>query len=914
MLKRQMLRVPSVQVTETIQVKGEGNSVLQLTNLNISMDLPLQMLLVEWDVTDDSKANLSGTEVVFNIQVYRTEENNIVFSENYGTTLNKSDQPLKWSWYSEVRLECVIHGVRVRGRVTRSEHWSNWSPWGKVDGLNALSDSNSYIFPRSKIAEEGSSVTFCCIAKKNKHVTSYLFYKIINTPRQQRITFTEENVPRSHPDPILVACNFSDSMDNDLTYFYVTRQPDIPKDLSCETQDMVNLKCTWNPGQIETYNNLKNCRANFILSDRSSSKTYCNCSDMCQNSCSFEIGEQVLYNLSLTYKNCLGQKDTHLFFDVTNRVRPEVPSHLSSSKNATSIQLYWHINCIKAMPFLLCQIYISSPGVEDEQRNVTAHCITNPHISLDGLQPYTNYFLKVRCSAPNGSFWKWSKWNKWLIIQTNESAPSGQLDIWRDISLDSNKRHVTVFWKESPSFHANGKIKRYEIFLENLEEPVVSNQNNFMIETKNYTSILLDNHSYKISVSARNSVNTSSPSVIMLGSEENDEMSSSKETTDNNTANSIYISWKPQSKFDGYVVDWCNVPKSHPCDFQWMKFGRNDSSALISSEAFRPGVRYSFRVYGTQGDRSYLLEKKEKYLKELEPNQDLDLKISTVTSNSVSVTWKSSLQDSQPGFIRGYILYVKKESGNCTLGNIEPIFSDNSTVCRYNITDPEQSSFTVERLEPDTVYKLTVQAYSVTWPKKTGIYSQATTQSDIGKWFLQLLLPLTVVPLILLICMCFWKSDCVKNRLFPEIPRPDVTLMSKMSVGLLEISDSTPDKLIVMEKQQPGSLLKQPASGMVLIENGLYDPKFCPSPQVQQVTSKEPSSHLTSYQPLASFFISCSSETAHGNLNYISHEAATFSAAQQYVEWSTYKPQLSPGPQTKTPVFDENTHLTAAQR
>lgn len=45
-------------------------------------------------------------------------------------------------------------------------------------------------------------------------------------------------------------------------------QPDKPQNLSCETEDMINIRCTWNPGYVEKTDYFEEiCPMEFILSD-----------------------------------------------------------------------------------------------------------------------------------------------------------------------------------------------------------------------------------------------------------------------------------------------------------------------------------------------------------------------------------------------------------------------------------------------------------------------------------------------------------------------------------------------------------------------------------------------------------------------------------------------------------------------
>ncbi|XP_053143796.1 oncostatin-M-specific receptor subunit beta-like isoform X2 [Hemicordylus capensis] len=703
----------------------------------------------------------------------------------------------------------------TNGSFPLPEEWSDWSPWETVKGLYTVDDSKNYIFPKYKVVEEGSSdVSFCCIAKKNETVKKLLFG---NTPyntstRQRKVDFTVKNVPYSDiPHKYYVLCLFSNgnkgTNGNDGTNLYTATRPDKPRDFTCETEDMITLKCTWLPLQ-ENDKFPNNCQTHFVLSSVSDTITYCE-PDSKTSICQISIREQSMYNVRLTAKNCLGENHTDLAFDVSHRVHPAAPYQLSKGdRNATAIELYWHIKPKSHKLSLLCQIDVKYTGSDGEEKwaknySIVIHSDPYPHIIVGGLQANTKYSFKVRCRA-NKHFWKWSDWSESINIRTDESAPSGQLDIWRDISPGEDVRNVTVFWKASSDFHANGDIKAYYIFWEKLDKPTKFGHKDLIPALKS-TTISLDNEAYKISVSANNSVASSHPSVIIISATTDDgdmqKFDVNKEDTTNNTEKEIYISWRPQNDFDGYIVDWYNYPTPAPYNFQWKRFGRNDSSALITSHAFHPGERYTFRVYGLHSKRAVLLEKKVKYLKELEPTRNPNLTIAAVTSNSFTVTWTFyPFDESHPGFIRGYNIYVKPDHGNCMLKeSAEVRFQGDLVLCKYTVEDPKEKRFTIKHLEPSTTYQVTINAYSVNPENITDNFQKITTKADRSGRLL-FLLPPVIISLTLISCICFWKSDCVRKRYYPKVPHPSITAFLKECPGTIEIIHTTPDKLWLMGK------------------------------------------------------------------------------------------------------------------
>lgn len=71
------------------------------------------------------------------------------------------------------------------------------------------------------------------------------------------------------------------------------------------------------------------------------------------------------------------------------------------------------------------------------------------------------------------------------------------------------------FSQKTPSFQANGKIISYEVTWEKLEDGSKPESFSFS-SVYNSTRIFIDNHSYRISIMAKNNVNFSLPSVLII--------------------------------------------------------------------------------------------------------------------------------------------------------------------------------------------------------------------------------------------------------------------------------------------------------------------------------------------------------------------------------------------------------------
>ncbi|KAM6230092.1 oncostatin-M-specific receptor subunit beta isoform 1-T2 [Porphyrio hochstetteri] len=853
--------------------------VFPVTYLNISKDLALQQLLVEWDV--GKSAHDAELAMSFEIQVRRTDENTTVWTEFQNVTLDRSGKSLNWIWYSDLPLECLSHSVRIRSKAESSKVWSQWSLWETVRGLDTSNDSGPQIFPNEKIIEEGSDISLCCIGRKGEIIEDFFLAPDIDvfkhTSSQGQVSLlTVKNV--SHQVPHITAC-CKESCSEDQCYVHailsVGRAPDTPTDFSCQTQDMKIVTCTWSQGG-DTYLYGRHS-PKYTLSEEFSQKPVpctVSCAEQC--SCSWDIGRQRIFNITVTVENPLGKETAMDAFDVTHRIYPAAPFQLLEECTDTEITLHWkHQNKVIE---LFCQTEVLQPDGKIELRNSSNTHLHYSSITLGGLQPFTEYTLRVRCGAAK-HFWMWSEWSETLTIRTKEASPSGKLDIWREITPVLGGRNVTLFWKQGSSFQANGRIISYEVTWEKVEDGSEPESISFS-PVYNSTRISIDNHSYRISVMAKNYAGYSLPSVLIIPRDTG--IKEFKEEQVNGTDNGIFISWEPRHTYDSYIIDWCNFPMLQPCDLQWKRFGPNTSSALINSAAFVPGVRYNFRIYGSVADATFLLEKKTGYLRELPPLPDPIVEKVELSFNAVTLSWDSySANEAQPGFIRGYHVYVSPIEEDCNLkGSKKHVLPDDSVLCKYTIENPDERRYTVKHLLPNTKYKLAVKAYS--GGGETPIINFIYIDTPLNSNMLYLVALLVIVP-ALAAALCCWKLKWVKEHCCPVIPSPNkskVLSFKEFKVGsekVLKISDCIPDVLAVDSKAEAQKLhpWSQPTEDKISDHNSSW---ICPD-------EKEESQFTASPAP--------QTQTWFENFAYSSHLAAESDLYQKLETLEASKPELS---------------------
>ncbi|XP_053447881.1 oncostatin-M-specific receptor subunit beta isoform X2 [Nycticebus coucang] len=777
--------------------------------LKVSVNSTQQRLHLQWTVH-----NLPYKEelkMIFQIQISRTETSNIIWKGNYSTTV-KWNEILQWSWESELPLECATHFVRIKSvaddaKFPPPNFWSSWSSWQEVKVQDSFERNTLFIFPKDKLVEEGSDVTICYISGNiQNNISCYLDDEQIHGEQLDPhvSTFKLKNVPFVRERGTNIYCvDQGRNTINGGTVLFVSKVLEEPKDFSCETQDLKTLSCTWDPGVDTALAWSKQPSESYYTLFESFSGKKKLCKE--KNRCNWQITQdsQERYNFTLTAENYLRKRSVHLLFNPTHRVHPMSPFSVKfENVSATNAVLTWKVHSLGDDFTLLCEIEVYG------ERQMIQHNVSvkvNGRYLLSELEPDTEYTARVRCADAN-HFWKWSEWSS-QDFTTVEAAPLEAPDVWRSVKSGPGTQNVTFFWKPLPKFHANGKILHYTVVVENLDKP--SSLEPLTIPAPaSGTELTLDQSSYEIRVTASNSVGASPASVMVISADPGDKEVEAERIK--GTKDGFFISWKPQSgDFMGYVVDWCDRPQDTLCDFQWKNVGPNTTNTVITSDAFRPGVRYNFRIYGLSTERiAYLLEKKTGYTQELAPSDNPQVDTINLTSHSFTLSWKNYSTESQPAFIEGYHVYLKFKARQCHPGAEKEVLSDNTVCCQYKINNPGQKTFTVENLQPESFYEFFVTPYTSVGEGPNSTFTRVRTPDEYSYMLIRIILPV-ILCIFLFLVGCNLKSQWVKEKCYPDIPDPyksSVLSLIKSKENphrtIMNISDCIPDAIEVVNKPE----------------------------------------------------------------------------------------------------------------
>lgn len=777
-------------------------------SLKVSTNSACQCLQLQWNVHELPYQEL---KMVFQMEISRIKPSNVIWVGNYSTTV-KQDQVLHWNWESELPLECATHFVRIRSMVGDAKFpilslWSNWSSWEKVHVQDSPGPNTLLVFPQNKLVEEGSSITICYISGINRNnINCFLHGELIHGEQldSNASAFKLNNVPFINKSGTNFFCEGKQTDIKNGTTFFVSKVLEEPKNFSCETQDFEILKCTWYPGVDTGLDwNIQRSQSYTLFESFSGKNQSCKH----KNSCDWKITQdsQEMYNFTLTTANYFRKRSVNIIFNLSHRVHPMAPHSVHFENiGPTTARMSWKVHALGNYVTLQCQVELEGNG------KVIQHSVdmeVNGKHFFGELVPDTEYVARVRCANAN-HFWKWSEWTV-KNFTTPEAAPSEAPDVWRTVKSENRSRIVTLFWKPLSKLHANGKILFYNVVVENVDKPSTSELHPIPAPARD-VQLTLDQHSYKIHITANNSVGTSPASVIVISGDSENRTEEVEEERINGKEDGFFLSWKPQSRdVIGYVVDWCEYHQDLLCDFQWKKLDPYTTYTLISSDTFRPGVRYNFRIYGiSMKNITYLLENKTGYFQELAPWDNPQVDITNLTSRSFALTWKDYSIESQPGFIQGYHVYLKARARQCHPGFEEVVLSGDSICCKYDIDDPRKKTFIVENLQPESSYEFSVTSYTGVGEGPNGTFTKVTTPDEHSHMLIRIILPMILCVLLIMVA-CYWKSEWVKEKCYPDIPDPYKSsilslIKSKENphLTIMNVKDCIPDAIEVINKPE----------------------------------------------------------------------------------------------------------------
>ncbi|CAB1352915.1 unnamed protein product, partial [Coregonus sp. 'balchen'] len=477
------------------------------------------------------------------------------------------------------------------------------------------------------------------------------------------------------------------------------------RNLVCETRDLESVECHWDTG-----------RATNLTKQR--------------KTCYHLNGRNPLGTLEL--------KDTA---DLKKRVRLMAPMEVvASDVNARNACVQWDWDRQQYnIVLIVCQIQLDHSG-HIRMRKYSGIGLAS--VVSHGLAPAQTYIVQVRCGLKQ-HFWKWGNWS---TLQTKEDIPE-VLDVW--MQIEGNQ--TIIIWKPLTVKQSHGQIKDYEVTWGRQNTIVHPPQHDFLLSDQ------FTNEGQRVTVTARNSAGSSSPSIITIPRLPHRMKRSMKIV---GRDGGFDLSWSASPNASCYfVVDWC--PTYSECRLEWKKVPTDITSARIQSASFEEGVRYTLSLYACTPRVPELLEKWDGYVKELVPNGQIrGLAAEQHGSDTVLISWTGIPPENQTALICGYIIYYSD-------------ISHPSSMRAFNVTIDEAKANNLTGL-PISSYRFIVKALTSVGEggESSPVFVQMVPQTDqlITVIIISLGLAACLLTLVTILCYKYWK--CLKEKLYPKIPKP----------------------------------------------------------------------------------------------------------------------------------------------
>ncbi|XP_036919102.1 leukemia inhibitory factor receptor [Sturnira hondurensis] len=771
--------------------------------LDLSADFPASTLHLKWN--DKGSLFPHHANVTWEVKVLRKDSMEVVKSVTHNTTLNGEDTVHHWSWVSDMPLECATHSVRLRCYID-DPHFSGrkeWSDWSPLKNISWSTDSQGKVFPQDKVILVGSDITFCCVTqeKVSSAQIGYVKCPLIHLDGEN-VAIKIHNISVSEDSGTNVVFTTKENIYG--TVIFAGYPPDIPQKLNCETYDLKEIICTWDPGRSTALVGPR--KTSYSLFESSSGKyvKFQRVEALINESYQlfFQIlPNQELYNFTLNAHNPLGQSQARILVNVTERVYPHTPTSIRVKDiNATAVTLSWHLPGNFAKIKLLCQVEINKMNSAQELRNVTIQGVDGSSYlaAVGGLHPYTVYSFRVRCSGE--TFWKWSRWSSEKPYLTTEAIPSKGPDTWREWRSDG--KNLIIYWKPLPVSEANGKILFYNVSCSSDERTQSLSE---IPDPQHKAEIQLDRNDYIISVVAKNSAGPSPPSKIASMEIPNDDLETEQTV---GVGKGVLLTWNydPNMTCD-YVVKWCNSSRAEPCLMDWKKVPANSTATVVESDQFRPGVRYNFFLYGCRNQGYQLLRSVIGYVEELAPIVAPNFTVEDTSADSILVKWEDIPVEELRGFLRGYLFYFEK--GERDTSKMQGLESGRPDVKVKNITDISQKTLRIADLQSKTSYHLVLRAYTSAGLGPGKSMFVVTKENSVGL-IVAILIPVAVAVVVGVVTsiLCYRKREWIKETFYPDIPNPENCKALQFEKGVcegnnalktLEMNPCTPNNVEVLE-------------------------------------------------------------------------------------------------------------------
>ncbi|XP_076019938.1 leukemia inhibitory factor receptor-like [Genypterus blacodes] len=725
---------------------GQENAVLHCGAQNMSVKYSDQMILLNWE--DDPSCSPFGEKLIYEVVIAIADKT--LYDDEVAVTPDQIGSTHSWSWTSHLLTECT--SVRLRSRYK-----SHTGPWlheltGKVKSTN-----NTEVFPKNKVFEVGSRVTFCCFVppgltfdKMNLNGYNTAAMKRTKINDQTYALTVDLHVPSGYSCTD-VTCETTSAESGTCTYI---GYPPADRDLQCETRDLQSVLCHWTVGRDTHLTSTKELMTIYRLQGSECRDPVNQLERKCRQK--VNVGEG---KWTLLAENQLGTVELTDRADLTKRVHMFAPKTVKASdvtSRNVSLKWRWTEHQYNNLS-IVCQIELNGQISMGNHSGVGLNVVV-----LNGLTPSESYTARVRCGGKL-HFWKWGDWSEKTEIHTRGDIPDA-LDVW----MQTKNSQTLIIWKMLLANQSHGQIIDYRVSWDKGREQQQQHNITHVYPPDHSVALSLDpNKEHVVTVTARNVNGSSSPSAITIPSNYSDRpMNISKIS---GMSGGFSVSWSASpAAVCGYVLEWYpSFRECVGCAVEWLKVPPGITNGRIVSENFIDGRRYLLSVFACTQGAPVLIERREGYIREtrLPDKYFVELKVKQLDSD-VQVSWDAISPEGLTAFIQGYKLYYWDNSAHP---------ENPSRVFNITTDDSEASTLTARGLR---IGSYTFILKALTSVGECGDTSISVTMNSLTDNLITALIIslLSVFTLFSLVTIFFYRHwTCVKQKIYPPIPKPVLT-------------------------------------------------------------------------------------------------------------------------------------------
>ncbi|KAF7646272.1 hypothetical protein LDENG_00190580, partial [Lucifuga dentata] len=736
-----LLSLLCVGAGQEMDRNGPENGVLHCGAQNMMLNYSDQMILLKWE--DNPSCSTAHEVLIYEVLVLLADQ-----QLHEDKVVVKPDQMgfHSWNWTSHLLTECT--SVRLRSRYKSHEWMRDLTPTRKIKPSD-----RPEVFPKDKVFEVGSRVTFCCFLPPGKTMNLMRLNNAETNPTnisaQMYVMTVDLNTP-SVQSCTNIICEITTKEENGACVYIGYRPAD--RNLQCETRDLQSVFCHWTTGR-KTHLHFKSPTVYRLLGRECIDAVVEESEGKCSEKVEVKAGER---NWTLTAQNDLGTLELTDRADLTKRVNMFAPKDVTASDvTSRNVSLEWKWTEEKYNNLnIVCQIQLSHSGQTFTRNNSG---VGLRFTVVNDLIPSETYAVQVRCGAKQ-DFWKWGDWSSSTKFHTRGDIPDA-LDVW--MQMEHNQ--TLIIWKMLQANQSHGQMIDYKVTWTKSTEPKRQHVTSVKPPDLSVSLSLDTNEEHVVTVTARNVNGSSFPSAITIPRFHPDRVRKTSKISGRNGG--FRVSWSASPAAEcGYVLEWC---RTFRCRVDWLKVPPGVTDARIIPENFQDGWRYSLSIYACTPGAPMLLERREGYIRETRlPDKQFDGLEWKQLGSDVQVSWTAISPDRQTAFIQGYILYYQENSAHPDHPN--PVFS-------ITTDNPEVTSLTARQLQISS-YTFTVKA--LTSVGECGDTSIAVTMNSLT----DNLISAVVVSLVgvfallsLIAVLCYRNWACVKEKIYPPVPKPVLT-------------------------------------------------------------------------------------------------------------------------------------------